>query len=44
MYPKDDLNVHDYSSAKLKFALSTIPALGLLYNNTLGHNIKAKVT
>ena len=33
-YPRDDLNVHDYSSTKLKLALST-------YSST---RIKAKVT
>jgi hypothetical protein len=27
-YPKKDLNLHGYKPAKLKFALSTIPALG----------------
>jgi hypothetical protein len=29
IYPKKDLNLHGYEPAKLKFALSTIPALGL---------------
>jgi hypothetical protein len=28
IYPKNDLNVYDFLSEKLKFSLSTIPALG----------------
>ncbi len=28
-YPRNDSNVHGYKPTKLKFALSTIPALGL---------------